>query len=256
MNIYGFNLLDIIFAFILLSFMMSVMRKGLIQSLFGIFSFVISVLISSQFYPNVADFIKNKTFFYNWFNSMLKDTLNVSNLIRSQAENVQSGLQNNLLENVQSSAGISKELLDNIQLPSFVKDNFLSVNTSQIVKIFDMKTLENFISSHLANILVNILAMILTFTFVSIVMGIISHVLDIVSFLPFIHLANKLGGLVVGFVEGSIFLWVICMLFSLFVENPNFRFLKDALGSSKFAIKFYDSNLILRFLINFIPGFR
>ena len=80
---------------------------------------------------------------------MLKDTLNVSNLIRSQAENVQSGLQNNLLENVQSSAGISKELLDNIQLPSFVKDNFLSVNTSQIVKIFDMKTLENFISSHL-----------------------------------------------------------------------------------------------------------
>ena len=253
MNISGFNLIDWIFVAILVGFIFSAMQKGLIRALFGIFSFFISVLVSSQFYPKVTEFIKVKTPFYDWFCSMLNDTLNLSEVIRSQAGNIQSGLQNNLLDNVQTSTGLSKELLNNIELPDFIKDNFISANTSQIVKIFDITALENYISNNLADILVNILAMVITFTFVSLALGIISHILDIISFFPFIHITNRIGGAVVGLLEGTICLWVICMILSLFIENKDFAFLKQEMSASVFAIKFYDSNLILKFLSQFIP---
>lgn len=255
MNFLSFNWLDIVFAVILISFMANIMRKGLIKSLFGIFSFVISVLISSQLYTKVAYFIKQKTPFYAWFHSMLNDTLNLSETIRSQTQNIQSGIQNNIFESVQSSTGLSKDLLKNIQLPDFIKEKFLSSNDLQIGKIFDLATLESYISNNLADVLINILAMVITFTLVSIVMGIISHLLDIISFLPVIHFTNKIGGLVLGFAEGTIFLWIACMIISLFIENANFRFVKQALSSSVLAIKFYNSNFILKFLSNFITWF-
>ena len=256
MNFMAFNLIDWIFLAILVGFVFSAMQKGLIKSLFGMFSFFISVLLSSQFYPKVADFIKNKTPFYNWFCSMLNDTLNLSEMISSQAGNIQSGLQNNLVENVQNSTGLSKELLSNVELPGFIKDNFLAANTSQIAKIFDISALEKYISNNLADILVNILAMVITFSLVSIALGIISHLLDIISFLPFIHATNKIGGALVGLAEGTICLWVVCMVISLVIENKDFAFLKKEFSTSVFAIKFYDSNWILKFLSQFIPSFK
>ncbi len=256
MNFMAFNLIDWIFLAILIGFIFSAMKKGLIKSFFGVFSFFVSVLLSSQFYPKVADFIKNKTPFYNWFCSMLNDTLNLSEMIRSQAGNIQSGLQNNLMDNVQNSTGISKELLSNIELPNFIKDNFLAANTSQIVKIFDISALEKYISNNLADILVNILAMVITFSLVSLAIGIISHVLDIISFFPIIHGANKIGGAIVGLAEGAICLWVICMVISLVIENKDFAFLKKEISTSVLAIKFYESNWILKFLSQFIPSLK
>lgn len=249
---FGFNWLDIIFAVILGSFMLTALRRGLIRSIFGIVSFIASVLISSQLYTKVATFIKVKTPFYSLFNQMLNNALNLSG---SLVSNIKIDDASNIFGEFKTSTEFSQELLNNIQLPAFIKENFLKINSSKILQIFDLKTLGNFISNNLANVLVNILAMVITFSLISLIFSIAAKLLDIIAWLPGINMANRLGGLVIGFIQGTIVIWVGCMLIALFVEDPKFKFFKHALASSRFAIKFYDSNLILKFLARYIPGF-
>jgi len=223
----------------------------LIKSLFGVFSFFVSILGSSLFYPRVAFFIKNKTPFYNMFNENIKQTINLSK--RINLDLIAQSVKNNIIQDSTSSINISQKLVSNVQIPSSIKQKFLNINGAQLGKILKLDALENFLSGGISNILLNILAMILTFTLLNVSLTVIAKTLDLISFLPFLSSANKLGGLAIGLLNGTISLWVTCMALSLFIENPNLRFLKSAMSGSKLAIKFYNKNFILQFLALFMP---
>ena len=55
------NYLDIIFLVILLSYVFSAMKRGLMRSLFDVFSVFIATIITSQFYPRVAEYMRTNT---------------------------------------------------------------------------------------------------------------------------------------------------------------------------------------------------
>ena len=162
-------------------------------------------------------------------------------------------VKDNLIPNSNSSINISQKLVSNVQIPSSIKQKFLNVSSSQLGKILKLDSLENFLSGNLSNILLNILAMILTYIIVNMFLSVAARILNIVTSLPLMNTANKLGGLAIGLVNGTISLWMACMVLSLFIENPKLRFLKSAMVGSKLASKFYNKNFILQFLASAMP---
>ena len=150
---------------------------------------------------------------------------------------------------------LSKSLIESIQLPTFVKALYNKIILSQIDEIFDINGLLDLISGRGAYIFLNIIAMIITFAIVSVVLNTILRLMNIVSFLPFLNIANTAGGAVIGFIQGTICLWIICSIMMLIIERPECRFLKDALLTSSIAIKFYFSNMFMGFLMRFIHDF-
>lgn len=236
--IFGFNFFDILVVAILAVYISNSMRVGLIKSLFGLVSVVISFLLSNKFYPVVANFIREHTKFFDWFNASLRDIINIRANLESYTGNLQT------------------DVINKLELPSFISDKLISGNDFAMMKLFDINSIEKYIADNLSNILINVLAMVFTFTIISIGMGVISNILDIISYFPIIHGMNRLGGMVVGFIKGVLFVWLACLVLSLVVNNPKYKFIYDLLRSSSIAIQFYDNNLLFKFLIRFMPILR
>lgn len=249
-----FNWLDILFFVILLYFVFKYMKRGLIRSLFSMVLGVLSICLSAWLNPIVSKFVKNNTPIYGILKNSVKIILDSSQNINMQ--NITGIVKNNVINNAEASIGISRDLLNEILMPDVIKNKFLAANHLEISKILDLNALKDYLSGNLADILLNMICIGLTFILVCIFLSFINKALNLVYYLPFLNLVNKFGGIALGLCWGVIFLWGLCIFISLIIDLPNFYFLKIAFKESKFAIKFYDLNLILHWVANFIPGLK
>jgi len=238
------NWLDIFFIIILFSYTIGSMKKGLVHSLFGVFSFWISIFLSGKLYPKVADLIKNKLHLDIFFKQVLTQAIDSSQTLKNYSESID-------FNTLELPKNFAPDLLNDLKFPGFIKNNFLTQNN--FLDIFDFNSLRDFISNDFSSLLLNISAMLITFVIIFFFLSIISKLLKIITFLPFVNIINKAGGLAIGFIKGIIALWIICIIFSLVIDYPVSKFLRDALSTSNFAIRFYDSNLILKLFSHYLP---
>jgi uncharacterized membrane protein required for colicin V production len=229
------------------------MRTGLINSIFNLSSFFVSILLTGFFYKPVFNFIKNKTGFYNIFRNFMYETL--SPIINKYSEKIKESVNNNLLENTSDYINKLKyELTNAIKLPSIIKNNVISkiLKKINIDSILNTKSLDDSLCGNLSIIFINILSLFITFIIVSLILNIISKVLNIISFIPGLNIINHSLGLVIGFFQGVLSIWIIFLLLNLVIENPKLKSIKYMLENSSIAKFFYDSNLILKYFSFFI----
>ena len=60
-----------------------------------------------------------------------------------------------------------------------------------------------------ANLITQRIAWVLSFLLISILLGVLVHVLDILAKLPVIESINHFGGLAVGLLEGLVVVWIL-----------------------------------------------
>lgn len=249
-----FNWLDILFFVILIYFAFKYMKRGLIRSLFTMALGLLSVFLSALLNPIVSGFIKNKTPLHDLLKNMVKNILDSSQKINLQS--IIGVVKDNIINNSEASLGISRDLLNDILIPDVIKNRFLSVNHLKISKILNLNTLKAYLSRNLADILLNIICIGLTCILVFMLLSFINKAHNLVYYLPFLSFVNKFGGIALGLCWGVIFLWTSCIFISFVIDLPSLQFLKTAFRESKIAIKFYDWNLILHLVANFIPGLK
>jgi membrane protein required for colicin V production len=97
-----------------------------------------------------------------------------------------------------------------------------------------------------------VVAFILIFTLVNRVVAllfwIIGKVFKLISIIPFLKSIDRLGGAILGFVEGSLVVGTVVFVISKF--SPNIPWLLDNLNSSRIA---HILVWVTQFLSNFIP---
>ncbi len=249
-----FNWLDILFFVVLIYFARKYMKRGLVRSLFKMALGALSIFLSALLNPIVSGFIKNKTPFYDILKGLIKNILDLSQNINAQS--ISGVVKDNIISNSEASLGISRDLLNEILIPDVIKNRFLSVNNLGISKILNLETLKDYLAGGLANILLNVICIALTSVLIFLLLSFINKSHNLVYYLPFLSFVNKFGGIVIGLCWGIIFLLISCVFISLVIDSPSLQFLKIAFRESKFAIKFYDWNLILHWVMNFIPGLK
>jgi hypothetical protein len=213
----------------------SSVRRGLIRSLFDVFSFGLSFFLSTIFRNYIIRLFDLRSVFYKYFGDALR------NFIFGLINLVGTGLSNSTYV---------RNIFRDLSVPNFIVDRFLSSIT--FIDIFDINSLSDFIADRLCYILPDILSVLIGFLIIRIVLHVLFRLLNVFSKLPVIKFANKIGGFGIGLVRASIFLWMVCILISFLVNYPRFDFLNMALNNSKFAIKFYESNAILKFITGFL----
>ena len=112
------------------------------------------------------------------------------------------------------------------------------------------ESINNGISSAVAQLLINIAAFILVLVISRILMLVICKVLDVFTHLPVINQFNRLGGAVLGGVLGIVALYIVfaaVVLLAPFEENGK---VIAELEKSSFAGEMYENNM----LINLIEG--
>ncbi len=228
-----FNPLDIAIIVIIIMFMASGYRNGLVKSLFKLFSTVISLVLAFSFYPAVSKALKQNEKFYNAIVEKVSKAVDIESLVEAKL----------------ASQAPQNELFEKLKLPDFMVNKLILNNTPTMYKILKVDTIEEFVARYVTDIIINVIALIIVFVLISLALSVIAGSLDIIARLPVINTFNKFGGLGVGLAQGTVFIWIATIIAMLLLSTEQLGQFYLLIKQSDIASFFYDTNILLHMLL-------
>lgn len=218
-----FNIADFILIGVIALFILAGAARGLVKSLFGLGSIILSLVLAFALYPVVSEYLQQSPvgdFVTESVEKMLGERESVINAGAS-AEN-------------DPEAGVAEEG----GLPEIVQGAL--ENTGEAVK--------ETASAGIAAAALNIISLLTVFIIVRLVLWIAAALLDIVTKLPVIHGCNKLLGAVMGGVSGLLIVYLLLGLLTFTNLLNTTTDFGRTVQSSLLLSQMYENNIILYFL--------
>lgn len=147
------------------------------------------------------------------------------------------------------------KLIQNLPIPNFLKDMLLNYNNSEGYNKLQVTDFNGYIVNFFANIILNILAFVVTLLVVQLVIWTGITALDIFARLPVINFINHLGGLAIGILQGLFAVWLIFLAISMFSATSIGMILMKMIDSSSILQPMYESNMFLKIIVQAISNF-
>ena len=219
---------DIILAVIAASCLISGWRKGFVDAVMRLVSFILAGIGAFLFYSVPADYMYSKLFLPK-ISGMIEDSI----LSGSTGQSI-------------------AELFS--QKPEFFTDILNRYSTVGEVEGFynsgeavGIEEISSFMAEPLARGISNILGFGLVFIVLLIVLGIVTVILDKICKLPVLKSANKLLGLLLGTLAGLVFAWLIAAVIGGVLPHLSKAY------PETFDPAIMENSIVLKWLYNFNP---
>lgn len=124
----------------------------------------------------------------------------------------------------------------------------ISSSDAELLEIFQSLGLGDMVSGYLADQILHVTAVLITLLFVGVLVRGIAFSLGLAARLPVLHGLNKLAGLVFGFGEGVIIVWIFFFVITVFSTAEWGRKLLSMVSESGFLSWLYQNNLLFEIL--------
>ena len=175
-------------------------RKGFIYACIGFLPVLVSFFGAKMISPVCSKFLR-KTALFDFFKKNVYEGLNLGSLLGEKAEQSQTAL------------------IDQMNMPDFLKSALLENNNSVIHSLFQTEKLQDYIASYFANICLNVISVVLAAVTLYIIMKLFLGALNIVSKLPVISTVNRMCGLAIGGAKGILIVWFVGIVLVFFYYN-------------------------------------
>ncbi|MGI6777963.1 MAG: CvpA family protein [Acetivibrionales bacterium] len=228
------NWADIIVITIIIGFGLAGLASGFVNTIFKIASFFISIFFAVKLYPVMTGILEKTDFFSAVKAYVIKNTF-------QQKEPL---VQEIAGQSHQTAAGT---VVDSLPLPGFLKGILLG-RVDDASAVMDMGKATDLISNELSSIIISIISLALLYILIRIGLALIHAILKGIFMLPVLKQADKLGGFVLGLVEGLLTVYVLLAVLALFNTSPQFQKVFDAINLSTLANYFYQNNFIINWM--------
>lgn len=202
-------------------------KKGLMKSILTLGSSLIALILSFIVYP-IMTIVLRATPIYNWIYKMVGEkvgSMEFNGGVQSQGEAI-----------VQNITWIPKILAEQIK----------NDNNTAMYKILGATNIKEYIILYITQMLIGLLAILLTWIILKLVLGIVIGLLStIVEHLPVISTFNRQGGLCIGIVKGLLILSLITLTLPILMEIPTMSNIQSAIQGSYIGKWLYENNLII-----------
>jgi uncharacterized membrane protein required for colicin V production len=217
------NLLDIIVLAIIGVCVFTGYKRGLLKTVYSLASFFIAIFLTGWLYPYVSRFLRGTPLY-----GFLKDTAVNSMGLRAFLE--------------EHTARTQSDLINNLPLPSIIRDALAAHNTPDVYEMLNVQTVEGYIGGYFANIALNVISMAAVFILVWFLMRLAGNVLNIIGRLPIISTFNRVGGLAAGLLLGMLIVWIGFAVMNLLLINMSYPEISNLLETSSVARWLYENN--------------
>lgn len=194
-------------------------KRGLVQLVLRLCSFVLALVISLVLFKPISNFVINNTEFdENIKNYIIEisssetNTNNVTNTENSNSPEIFVKYINSSIEKATAEA----------------KDNAIE-----------------YVADYVSKNIVSIIVLLILFIILRIVLIFIKIISDAITELPIIKQFNKSGGLIYGLIEALLIIYIAFAIIALLIKNPT---LEQSINSTYIASMLYNNNLILLLL--------
>ena len=184
---------------------------------------------------------------YYGMDSSVVDTLSDSELEKLANQYFQEYMSQNGGSSALSLTKVEQtELIQNLPVPEFLHNLLLNYNNSEGYEKLEVTDFGGYLVNFFANIILNILAFVVTLLVVQLVLWTGITALDLFSRLPMLNFVNHLGGLAVGALQGLFAVWLIFLVISLFSATEIGMTLMNMVNESALLQPMYESNMFLK----------
>ena len=149
---------------------------------------------------------------------------------------------------------VQRMSIEEMKLPQTVKNVLLENNNSEFYKLLGVEQFEEYISTCLADMLINTVGSVVVFAASYVVIHLIIRWLDLLSRLPILCGLNQMAGGIAGLAEGFLILWLAGFILSFFTETPMGQMLEEQVNRSIWLSLIYRYNLMNLLLGGLIQG--
>ncbi|HHV60885.1 MAG TPA: CvpA family protein [Clostridiaceae bacterium] len=242
----SFNWADAVVLGIIAVFAIIGLASGFILSIFRIASYFIAVVVSVKFYPKVAELIMKTSIYTNIKNGITENIRNIPALDAANLMPAGTGLIPEEFKN-QLDSSVST-VVEGLNLPELLKSPVLEKFSQNISEIIDFNGIIESLGGSLAEVIVNIISLVLLFIAVRLGLAIFKFLLKGVAKLPVFKQLDKIGGLAFGALEGFLMVYVVLAILMLFQANQGFSDIFNTIDNSLVAKFFYQNNLIVNWM--------
>lgn len=235
------NWVLIVVAAILLGCMLNGRRKGLIKTIFSLFSVIVALLLTTVVAPVIS--------------AQLQSNESLMSYVEDKVELAMDGYLDAAGEEAEGDSG-QDELLHNLPLPKAVRDMLVANKTKESYEALAVDNLQAYVVKYVTGVVINAGTFIVVFLVINLALIILAHVLDIISKLPVLNALNKTGGAIIGLVEGLLLVWILCIMLTIFSSTD---FAKEAfaqINENQLLSYLYSNNLLLRGVADIVTVLR
>lgn len=215
------------------SFMIQGFRKGLVRTAVSMISFLVVMVAVWWLNPYVGDFIQEKT---DWQEKMQEKC----------SEILFQGLEDQFDLSVTSQVVFIEEL----PLPQTMKEKLLENNNTEMYRHLAVENFADYLSGYLARGIINGIAFLVSFVIAMVLIRIILCAVDILTELPGLGFLNRMGGLLLGGVQGTLWVWIIFLAVTILYDTTAGGYLMGVIREDPILTWIYDGN----YLVNMIMG--
>ena len=241
-------------------------RKGLVRTVFGLFSSIVVLLAGTVISPVLSNQLRNNEKIFNAISVRIEKSL--ENYGKSSEKAKEDKKEKRTVDNEIKNSGKNnkksrKEIEKNVKVSAdelYVPDNLLSGNKAIEEIVSDILKNEHFtkakediqkevnhrVAIYLTGIVINSGTFIIVYFLLSAGLYILSRVLNIISKLPVLNELNRMGGGIAGLFQGLVVVWLIFTLMIVFIDKPFVQEGMNQIEENVFLKLLFESNIIAR----------
>lgn len=205
-------------------------KKGFIRILFSLVSIILAIAFVTLATPYICSYLENHT--------PLK-----ANIEEKCLEHIQLSAKDKMGSEADSQ---EKTLSDaGITIPSGVFEKMVNQGVNTADYALEKTGAYQTLASSLAHFIVNGIAFFAAFVIATIALFIIARLLNLIAMLPLIRNVNHLLGVIAGFVQGMVLIWLFMYLVAVCCTSSFGVMMLDYINKSMILSYLYNHNLVL-----------
>lgn len=205
-------------------------RRGLIKTVFVMFSTIISLVVTGWIAPTVSKEVQKNESIIRFVNEKVEKVVDFTGVGTKTSDEV--------------------NFIDKLSIPSVMKNALLENNTTDIYTAMAVDSFNQYVCNYLTRTIINAAVFLIILIIVRICLLVISQTLDLISKLPVLNGLNKSAGLIAGFFYGILIIWVGCLIITVLGSTQLGQYFYGQISNNAVLSTIYNNNLLLRFITN------
>jgi len=234
-------------------------RKGFVRTAVSMVFMILVMVLASWLNPYVGKFLRENTPVYKVIQEQSENV--ILSYINSQGsrdadkEDTEKASQK-ADEEVQTEIPIDQQvaLLENAPIPKAMKQYLLQNNNSEIYQLLGVDKFVDYVANYIAYGITNGIGFLLSFTLATIIVKVMLYAVDLLTAIPGISFINALGGLLLGAVQGILWIWVFFIIVTVICNTAIGKSLLSAIEGSTILSYLYDRNQLLQVIMAIMNG--
>lgn len=201
--------------------------RGLFKVLLSVAGMIASIIVATYIAPSVSGYLEEHTMWDDNIAAYISEELSFSD---SQNE---------------TSKGVQVEVINDLPISETLKANILDNNNSEMYSALDATGVYDYIAKSMAVVILNAAVFLVLVVVAHVFFVTLGKAAEGLTKLPIIRSIDKIGGLVLGAIQGLILIWILFLILSITSTSEISQEMIEAINQFSLLKLLYDNNLLL-----------